>query len=456
MRTTALLALWATLLTPCLAYCDEKSETQSVPKADAKPAAKPGVQQAAALDTQIRVQLNYLLYLPKDYDKQEKWPLLLFLHGSGERGDDLELVKKHGPPKLIAAGKDFPFIVVSPQAPKGKGWESLELIALLDDLAKTYKVDQDRLYVTGLSMGGYGTFSLAAYAPKKLAAIAPICGGGEAFLAGRFAHLPVWVFHGALDRGVPLERSQVMVDALKKTGGHPKFTIYPDAGHDAWTETYDNPEFYTWLLEQKRSPAESEQRPGARWEKEIQQYETADKASPPPTGAVLFIGSSSIRLWKTLAEDFPDHKVINRGFGGSQISDSTLFVDRIVLPYKPRIVVLGAGGNDLKAGKTPEQVAADFADFVKAVHATLPETRIVFLSINPTPARWDQAELQKRTNQLIRDTVSGNPLLKYVDQWEPLLDKEGQPRPDLHVADRLHPNAEGYKIRTQLIAPALR
>ncbi|MFT5528208.1 MAG: putative peptidase [Pirellulaceae bacterium] len=215
---------------------------------------QPGVQQAAKLDTQVKVQLDYLLCLPKDYETKESWPVLLFLHGSGERGDDLELVKKHGPPKLIAAGKEFPFIVVSPQCPQNQWWEPTELAALLDDISSKHKVDKDRVYVTGLSMGGFGSWRLAFYAPDKFAAIAPICGGGEQYWASQISHVPVWAFHGAKDTGVPPERSQSMVDALKKSGGSPKLTIYPEAGHDAWTETYNNPEFYTWLLEQKLSP----------------------------------------------------------------------------------------------------------------------------------------------------------------------------------------------------------
>jgi predicted peptidase len=217
---------------------------------------EPGTQQAARLEVAVQVQLSYLLYLPKDYQKQESWPLLLFLHGSGERGDDLELVKKHGPPKLIAAGQDFPFIVVSPQCPQDRRWEPIELVALLDDLEGKYKVDSDRIYVTGLSMGGFGTWELAAFAPHRLAAVVPICGGGEKYWARQFAHLPVWAFHGAKDTGVPLERSQLMVDELTKRGGQPKLTIYPEAGHDSWTETYDNPELYKWLLEQRRRTEE--------------------------------------------------------------------------------------------------------------------------------------------------------------------------------------------------------
>jgi predicted peptidase len=164
----------------------------------------------------------------------------------------LDLVKKQGLPKLIEAGKQFPFIVVSPQCPKNRRWEPLEVKTLLDEIVEKYKADQDRIYVTGLSMGGFGTWSLAAYQPERFAAIVPICGGGEPITAKLFAHVPTWVFHGARDPVVPLERSEKMVEALKKSGGEVKFTVYPEAGHDAWTETYANPQLYEWLLQQKR------------------------------------------------------------------------------------------------------------------------------------------------------------------------------------------------------------
>lgn len=212
-------------------------------------------QSAEQLDASVPVHLKYLCYLPPDYGKQEKWPVLLFLHGSGERGDDLDRVKIHGPPKLIAGGKDFPFIVISPQSPNGRWWQPAELVALLDDVANQYNVDQDRVYCTGLSMGGFGTWALGFYAPDRFAALAPICGGGEKYWAAQFAHVPVWAFHGAKDSGVPLQRSEQMVQALKTAGGTPKLTVYPEAGHDSWTETYDNPEFYQWLLDQRRTQA---------------------------------------------------------------------------------------------------------------------------------------------------------------------------------------------------------
>lgn len=213
---------------------------------------KPGTQQPAKLDKQVPVKLDYLFYLPEDYDEQDEWPLVLFLHGAGERGDDLDLVTKHGPPKLIKRGKQFPFIVVSPQCPRNRWWDPFKLTALLDDVVATHKVDPDRIYVTGLSMGGFGSWALAAATPDRFAAVAPICGGGESHWARRISDIPMWVFHGAKDPVVSIDRSQVMVDALKQRGSKVKFTVYPDAGHDSWTETYDNPEFYEWLLEQKR------------------------------------------------------------------------------------------------------------------------------------------------------------------------------------------------------------
>ena len=212
-------------------------------------------QTAKKLDTTVRVEMSYLLYLPKDYDQKESWPLLVFLHGSGERGDDLELVKTHGPPKLIAEGKEFPFIVVSPQCPKDRTWEPIELNALLDDLTKSYKVDPDRICITGLSMGGFGTWELLARYPEFWAAAVPICGGCKVDTVEKFKQVPIWVFHGAKDPTVKLKASEEMVEALKAAGGKPKFTIYPEEGHASWVSAYNDKELWTWLLAQKKPAA---------------------------------------------------------------------------------------------------------------------------------------------------------------------------------------------------------
>jgi poly(3-hydroxybutyrate) depolymerase len=194
----------------------------------------------------------YLVYLPPAYEQKEAWPLLLFLHGRGEEGeDDLETVKRHGPPKLIKEGKHFPFIVVSPQCPEGRSWRPAKLGALLDKLIATFKIDKDRIYVTGLSMGGGGTWAFGAFAPQRLAAIVPISNGGNVSLAPRLEDLPVWTFCGALDPTIASARK--MVEALRAQGNDAKLTIYPRSGHDAWTETYSNPAVYDWLLKQRRS-----------------------------------------------------------------------------------------------------------------------------------------------------------------------------------------------------------
>lgn len=212
---------------------------------------------------QVTGQLDYLLFLPDGYENssQKKWPLILFLHGAGERGTNVWMVAKHGPPKVVAEKPNFPCIVVSPQCPENRIWSRDLLLGLLDHVLQTYSVDPTRVYLTGLSMGGYGTWDLGLSHPERFAAIAPICGGGEyitVLLASRskaeaLKSLPVWAFHGGKDNVVPLSESERMVDLLKRSGvKQVKLTVYPNAGHDSWTETYNNPEFYDWLLKHRR------------------------------------------------------------------------------------------------------------------------------------------------------------------------------------------------------------
>ena len=192
-----------------------------------------------------------------------------------------------------------------------------------------------------------------------------------------------------------------------------------------------------------------------KWEKEIAAYEQMDRTNPPPTGALLFIGSSTIRLWKTLAQDFPGHRVINRGFGGSEIVDSTHFAERVILPYKPRMVFLRAGGNDLNAGKSAEQVVADFKEFVAKIHSKLPETEIVFISLSPSIARWKQADKEKAVNTMVEAFVRKTPRLKYIETYSMPLGADGQPRPEVFVADKLHFNEAGYKLLSEIVRPYL-
>ena len=239
------------------------SACTTVPKNS--PAMKPGqTAQKFSIERKQVLAADYLLSLPPDYgaDATKRWPLILFLHGAGERGTNLSIVAKHGPTKIDTAKNNF--IIVSPQCPDGQIWSNDLLLALLNEVESKYAVDTKRVYLTGLSMGGFGTWSLALSHPEKFAAIAPICGGGQTIqitLAKYFSPaqlalmkgMGVWAFHGGKDTTVTPDESERMVDALKKAGcTDVKLTIYPEAEHDSWTQTYANPELFAWFQKHSR------------------------------------------------------------------------------------------------------------------------------------------------------------------------------------------------------------
>jgi predicted peptidase len=211
------------------------------------------------------IRLEYLLYLPRSYQTTPttRWPLMLYLHGAGERSTNVFGVTWHGPPKLVRQGRDFPFIIVAPLCPPKEWWSDTKLLRLLDNVQDEYRVDTNRVYLTGMSMGGSGTWSLGLSHPDRFAAIAPICGSANpASLKKRSSEqietiksLPIWVFHGAKDPTVPVAASEKMVAALKEIGSTKViFTKYPDADHDSWTATYNNGNLYQWLLKHQRKP----------------------------------------------------------------------------------------------------------------------------------------------------------------------------------------------------------
>lgn len=233
--------------------------------------------QAGSFETtlQRRVGYRYLQFKPTRYDAapDHRWPLLLFLHGAGERGDDIQRLTRHGPPKLLhppaaltdaekiaAAALAENFLVIAPQCPAGRIWDEEALLALLDDATARLRIDPDRVYVTGLSMGGYGTWSLLARAPERFVAVVPICGGGRTidfFVSGGskspYRNVAVWAFHGAKDPIVPVLESQNMIAACRRAGmKNLELTLYPEAAHDSWTETYADARLYAWLLQQRR------------------------------------------------------------------------------------------------------------------------------------------------------------------------------------------------------------
>lgn len=208
-----------------------------------------------------------------------------------------------------------------------------------------------------------------------------------------------------------------------------------------------------WLLSSTAALAQRE--PADGWEADMQRFAAADRAQPPESGGVVFVGSSSIRLWTGLADDFPGRNVVNRGFGGSTIADATRHVDRLVVPARPRIVVFYAGDNDLAAGATPAQVRADFDAFVRSVRAKLPRTRILFVSIKPSPSRIALLPAMREANALIRADARRLKNVSYVDVFTPMLDAQGQPRSELFGPDGLHMNRAGYALWTRILAPHL-
>lgn len=221
---------------------------------------EPGKQTAQSVEVagekSAKTTLRYWLALPPVAETKAEggWPLMIFLHGAGERGDDLNMVKKHGPAKLVGTLPELNrFIIVSPQCPNGRWWDIEAVKGLIDHIAATQPVDKDRIILTGLSMGGFGTWGLLAKYPDLAAAAVPICGGGDPSTVAKFKHVPIRVFHGAKDTVVIPQRSEEMVEALKKAGGTPEYKVYPDAAHDSWTDTYSDPKLYEWMLAQKKA-----------------------------------------------------------------------------------------------------------------------------------------------------------------------------------------------------------
>ena len=195
------------------------------------------------------IKFDYLLYTPENWDKSKKFPLLVFLHGAGERGDDIALAGRYGPFKYAAEGKNYPFVMVAPQCKSNKYWgnylESLDLF--LDDIIEKYNIDEKRIYLTGLSMGGTGTWHWLMASPERFAAAAPVCGTGICWYACRIAHKPIWVTHGTADTVVPYDESLRMVEFLKKYGGEPILTTLEGVGHNAWDYAYTD-ELTDWFL----------------------------------------------------------------------------------------------------------------------------------------------------------------------------------------------------------------
>ena len=250
MRRLALLCLLASL-TPTFA-ADAPAKGKEAPFVAPATKLPPAVKRLG--DKGAKEGLDYLVYLPAGYDldKAKRWPLVVFLHGSGERGADVQVVRKTGLTQTLEQRGATPYVMIAPQCPLGGGWNTALLDKLLDEVLADYRVDKQRVVLTGLSMGGYGTWKWGAERPERFAALIPVCGGGKPESAASLKGMPIWGFHGDADNAVKLSAGQAMIDAAKKAGADAKFTIYPGVGHNSWGKAYAEPELEAWILGKKK------------------------------------------------------------------------------------------------------------------------------------------------------------------------------------------------------------
>jgi poly(3-hydroxybutyrate) depolymerase/lysophospholipase L1-like esterase len=438
--------------------------------------------------------LGYRLLKPDHYDSAKKYPLVLVLHGSGERGEDNEAQLKYGASLFLkpAAREKFACFVVFPQCPPEQKWADVDwssdhpvqpekvsapmshVLGALDGLEKEFSIDQDRLYVAGLSMGGYGVWDLITRAPEKWAAAAPICGGGDKTKAARAKDVPIWAFHGVLDKAVKPARTQEMIAAIEAAGGRPLFSEYPYVGHNSWANAFDEPEFLPWMFAQKRGVAPvafasvagpfaqppSNQCPGAGpmqpgiwfrglWQGRREQWSRAKEADQ---GAVVFFGDSITQQWGSLANDFPQLKTANRGISGDSTRGlRTRLQD--VLDLHPKAVSILIGTNDLDQGAAPEVVAENLKVIVAELHNANPGMPVVINKVMPRGVRPDLFPAKiKILNGLYEDAFKGDPKVIFCDTWTLFNDGNDSCRKE-EFPDMLHPNPIGYGKWTAELEP---
>ena len=440
--------------------------------------------------------LNYRLLKPQNYDAAKKYPLVLFLHGAGERGDDNAAQLRHGAPLFTKpeVREKYACFVVAPQCPAEQKWADIDwssdapvqpekaspsmtlTLAAIEALRKEFSIDADRLYVTGLSMGGYGTWDLITRFPERWAAAAPVCGGGDKAKAALAKAVPIWAFHGVEDQAVKLVRTVEMIDAIKAAGGNALFSEYPYLAHDSWTTAYQEPDFLPWFFAQRRGQAAvafakvagplaqppSNQCPGAGpmqsgiWFRKLWQDRRSDwaKAKDADQGAVVFFGDSITQGWGSLATDFPNLKTANRGIRGDTTRGLLTRIQGDVLDVHPRAVSMLIGTNDLDQGGTPETIAENMKAIVAALHKADPKMPIVLNKVMPRGAKKnrDFAALIPKLNALYEAAFKDDPAVTIYDTYALFDDGSASVKKE-EFPDLLHPNGTGYAKWTAALQP---
>ncbi len=429
--------------------------------------------------------LPYRLLRPKEH--QGKVPLILFLHGAGERGNNNTDQLKNGAPVFLKpeVRDRFPSYVAAPQCPTDQKWVDWDwskpvtvqpaepsapmklVLGLLDALPKEFAdIDLDRIYVTGLSMGGFGTWDLVTRFPQRFAAAVPVCGGADANKATPIAQLPIWTFHGNADPVVTVEQTRRMVATLQAAGGQPLYSEYPHVGHDSWTNAYQEPQLLPWMFAQTRGqkpvpfetvaghyaqppsnlfPGQGPVQPGI-WFRPLWEQRRSDwhKSVATDNGAVVFLGDSITQGWGTLAQDFTGIKVANRGISGDTTRGIRFRLKEDVIDIHPRAVVLLIGTNDLELGAAPEQIADNIKAILAELRASNPKLPVAVCRVMPSSDKKSRPSGKIQSiNTLVDEAVATDPLFARVDTYSIFADDQGNAKVE-EFPDLLHPNAAGY------------
>ena len=448
-----------------------------------------------------------LLVPPSSPDAQKpdtRFPLLLFLHGAGERGTNNTAQLVHGTKLYLDAANraKFPCYVIAPQCPEGKQWANMPwstpkgtqpaepsepmkaVLELLDASMATMKIDPQRIYVTGLSMGGYGTWDLITRFPDRFAAAAPICGGGDETVAPRAVKSPIWAFHSDDDSVVPVSRTRNMVAALRAAGGTPKYFEYWGLGHNSWGKAYSEPEFLPWMFAQTlgnpdtftlhskpeelpavaRIPDTDDGMPGVGpvrrydWFRNLWRQRRIEwlRNVAQDQGALVFLGDSITQGWgDLLGKLFPGTKTANRGISGDTTRGVLYRLPEDVLALHPKGVVLLIGTNDLEENATPETAATNVVLILDALRASNPKMPVVLCKVMPSSETMKRPrEKIVRLNELVDAAIKDRTQVTVCDTWTLFADASGNAKKE-EFPDLLHPNEIGYRKWTELLHPIL-
>jgi gluconolactonase len=436
--------------------------------------------------------LPYRLLVPENYSPGQKYPLVLFLHGAGERGSNNTAQLVHGTKLYLepANRAQFPCFVIAPQCPTGQQWVNMQwsgdkgtqpaepsdamklVLGILHETGQEFSIDPNRVHVTGLSMGGYGTWDLITRFPGRFASGAPICDGGDDTVAAKAAKVPIWAFHSEDDPTVKVTRTRDMIAAIRKAGRHPHYFEYWGLGHNSWTKAYSEPEFLPWMFAQRLGQpdtfeikAKVEPMPPvavlpddvdmpatgpvrrADWFRKLWKDRRIawSKQVEKDQGAVVFLGDSITQGWgDSMGDSFPGLKVANRGISGDTTRGVLYRIKEDVLDLNPKAVVLLIGTNDLEDGADPELIAGNVKLILAALrkhNATMP---VIVCKVMPSDATKKRpSDKIRRINVLVDEIVKSDKGFVRCDTWTPFADDQGDAR-NREFPDLLHPNKDGY------------